>query len=253
MSIEIDLRNRRALVTGGSRGIGRAIVNSLAAAGAQVGFSYRQDKEAADSLVGEAKAKGVALRSFRCDLASDGAAEDLVAQFCQEIGEPDILVANAGIWEGAPLEDLTSEHLMRTLKINVDGVAQSVRSCARFMKKNGSGRIVVIGSTAGQRGEANYSQYAASKGAVHLFVKSVAVELAPFGINVNTVAPGWVKTDMTAPAMAGSGEAEIAALIPRGLVAEADDIAGPVLFLCSSLSNHMIGTTLSVNGGSVLD
>ncbi len=253
MSIAIDLTGKRALVTGGSRGIGRAVVEALLAAGASVGFSYRRESEALTSYLRRAEEKGHDLEAFPCDFENPGAAQELFDAFCSAGGAADILVANAGIWEGAALEDLSSEHLWRTLKINVDGVVQISRCASGPMKERGWGRIIAIGSTAGQRGEANFSQYAMSKGAVHLFVKSIAVELAPFGVNVNTVAPGWVKTDMSSSALVDGGEEELARQIPRGLIASPEDIAGPVLFLCSQLANHLVGATLSVNGGSVLD
>ena len=138
----------------------------------------------------------------------------------------------------------------RTVREDVDSVFWLARAAARAL--GDGGRLVLVSSTAGQRGEALHADYAAAKGAMISFTKSLAVELAPAGVTVNCVAPGWVDTEMTGAAMDGGGRERIAATIPVGRVASAEDVAGPILFLCSPLARHVTGEVLNVNGGSVL-
>lgn len=249
MAVAIDLSGRRALVTGGSRGIGRAVCARLAAAGADVAVGFVSDHDGASETCGLVDGEGRRAAALRGDLSNPADAENVVRTAADELGGLDIVVANAGVWERAPLAELDAETLRRTLALNVEGVIHTCRAAAEVMS---SGDIVLIGSTAGLRGEPEYSAYAASKGAVHLFAKSVAVELAPRGIRVNTVAPGWVDTDMTREALAARRE-EILREIPVGRVATPDDVAGAVLFLCSHLARHVVGAVIDVNGGSVLD
>ncbi len=253
MSVAIDLSGKLALVTGGTRGIGLAVVRTLARAGARVAFSYRESAAIAGELVAELAAEGHQAKGFRCAFESPEAAETLVDAAESTMGATcDIFVANAGIWERSTLEALDLETLRRTLHVNVEAAVLGARRVAPGMIDKGWGRIVMIGSTAGQRGEAGHSAYALSKGALQLFARSIGAELASRGVVVNTVAPGWVATDMTARALEGPERAAIIAAIPRGRVATAEEIAGPVLFLCSDLCSHMIGSVLSVNGGSVM-
>jgi 3-oxoacyl-[acyl-carrier protein] reductase len=145
---------------------------------------------------------------------------------------------------------MADEQWHRTIAINLDSVFYCTREAARMMAADG--RIVLIGSTAGQRGEAGHADYAASKGALISFVKGVAVELAEHGTTVNCVAPGWIDTEMAEKPYAGSGRRRIEASIPLGRVATPADIAGPVVFLCSDLARHITGETLNVNGGAVM-
>ena len=170
----------------------------------------------------------------------------------REFGGLDVFVGNAGIWppRDVALADMTDEQWHRTMTENVDAMFFSTRAAARMLERGG--RIVLVSSTAGQRGEAYHADYAASKGAMISFVKSLAVELAPREITVNAVAPGWVDTDMVADALDSGGREKIAAAIPIGRVATARDIAGPITFLCSELARHVTGEILNVNGGSVL-
>ncbi|MBI4543887.1 MAG: SDR family oxidoreductase, partial [Gemmatimonadetes bacterium] len=138
----------------------------------------------------------------------------------------------------------------RTLAVNLDAIFYTTRAATRLLADGG--RVVLVSSTAGQRGEAGHADYAATKGAIISLVKGVAVELAPRGITVNCVAPGWIDTEMAALPYAGGGRARIEAGIPLGRVASADDVAGPILFLCSDLARHITGEVLNVNGGAVL-
>jgi 3-oxoacyl-[acyl-carrier protein] reductase len=161
-------------------------------------------------------------------------------------------VGNAGIWPATdvPLADMTDEQWRRTMSENLDNMFYSTRAAARRLERGG--RIVLVSSTAGQRGEAYHADYAATKGAMISFVKSLAVELAARDITVNSVAPGWVDTDAVAEPLQGEGREKIARAIPVGRVATPRDIAGPIVFLCSELARHITGEILNVNGGSVL-
>jgi 3-oxoacyl-[acyl-carrier protein] reductase len=175
-----------------------------------------------------------------------------VTTAAKELGGLDYFIGNSGIWipEEAALADMSDEQWQRTMRENVDSVFYTTRAAARIL--NAHGRIVLVASTAGQRGEAFHSDYAASKGAMISFVKSLCVELAKRDITVNCVAPGWVDTEMAAGPYAGGGKARIEANIPIGRVAAPRDIAGPIVFLCSDLARHITGEILNVNGGSVL-
>ncbi|MEN8375227.1 MAG: SDR family NAD(P)-dependent oxidoreductase [Gemmatimonadota bacterium] len=252
MAIDLGLAGRRALVTGASRGIGRAIALHLARAGADVCIAYRTREEEALAVAEQARGESVRAHTARADLAVRGAADELVADAVESLGGLDIFVANAGVWpaEYVPFGELSAERWRATLALNLDGLFEVTRAAVRRLADGG--RLVLISSTAGQRGEPGHADYAASKAALAGLVKSLAVELAPRGITVNCVAPGWVDTEMCEAAFAGGGRARIEAGIPLGRVAEPEDVAGPVVFLCSRLARHVTGTTVSVNGGAVL-
>jgi len=248
----IRLHGMRAVVTGGSRGIGAAVVQTLAQCGADVLVGYRARAEGAKAAARQARALGVRAESCGADLSTADGVRGLFARAMEVLGGVDILVANAGIWpsEDVPVERLDDARWLRTMRENVDAMFYCAREAARVM--GDGGRIVMISSTAGQRGEAMHADYAASKGAMISFVKSLAVELAPRGATVNSVAPGWVDTEMTADAMAAGGRERIAAGIPVGRVATPEDIAFPVVCLCAPQARHVTGEILNVNGGSVL-
>lgn len=250
---DLQLRGRVAVVTGGSRGIGRAIVELLAELGAHVVVNYVSDDEAAQETVNAAAGKGVEAISLRADVASLSEAQRLINTTIERFKRIDILVCNAGIWEGSPVEQMTEELWDRTLDINLKGTWAVCSAVVPRMKEQRAGKIVILTSTAGQRGEANYSNYAASKGGQIAFTKSLAAEVADWGINVNAVAPGWVDTEMTREALGDDEQRRsIAAAIPLGKIAAATDIAGPVAFLCTDWARHITGEVLNVNGGSVL-
>lgn len=247
------LADRVALVTGGSRGIGKAVVTLLASSGAHVVINYLKDEPAATATVNIAKTHGVKAIAVRADISQLKEAERLVQETVEHFGRIDFLICNAGIWEGAPVELISEELWDKTLEINLKGTWSVCRAAVPLMKKQKFGRIVIVSSTAGQRGEANVSNYAASKGGQISFTKSLAPELASFGINVNCVAPGWVQTEMTTDALADKATQEsITRTIPLGRVATPEEIAGPIVFLCSQWANHITGEVLNVNGGSVL-
>jgi len=242
-----------AVITGSSRGIGAAVADCLAANGAHLVVNYLRDEAAAAAVVRSAQGRGVEALAVQGDISTVAAANRLIATALEKFGRIDILVCNAGIWKGAPVE-LVSEALWdETLDTNLKGTWAVCRAAVPQMKEQQFGRIVIISSTAGQRGEANYSNYAASKGAQISFTKSLAAELGPFGITVNAVAPGWVDTEMSQEPLADlQSRAQIEALIPLRRVATAAEIAWPVTFLCSDWASHITGEILNVNGGSVL-
>jgi 3-oxoacyl-[acyl-carrier protein] reductase len=250
----IDLSGRNVLITGGSRGIGAACALLFAKAGADVGILYAKDVRSARRIASQVENLGKQALTIKADVSRMDHCRRAVRSFVREFGGVDILVNSAGIWEYAPAERMTDAGWKRTMAVNLDGTMQMIRAALPAMIARKQGVIVNIASTAGQRGEAEHSHYAASKGAVIALTKSLGVELIGRGIRVNCVSPGWVDTDMTAGTLKNRGELKkILAAIPRGRVATAMDVAGPVLFLASELSAHMVGANLSVNGGSVLD
>jgi 3-oxoacyl-[acyl-carrier protein] reductase len=259
----LALEGKVALITGGSRGIGAETVRMFAEAGARVAFSYRQAKEQAQALMAECGGPGrcVALQQ---DLSSPQDGRRLVAAALEAFGRLDVLVVNHGIWrsEEVPIQSMTDEQWQRTLGVNLDSVFGVVQAAVAQMERQqvpdtgtdpASGHIVLISSTAGQRGEANHSDYAVTKGALISLTKSLSSELAPKGIRVNCVAPGWVATDMSSAAVRDPEQgAKILEGIPVGRVATPREIAGPVLFLCTPLAGFISGEVLNVNGGAVL-
>jgi 3-oxoacyl-[acyl-carrier protein] reductase len=258
MSIPLSLSGKVALITGGSRGIGAATVRMFTAAGAKVAFSYQKARSQAEALAkecGEANCHAVA-----SNLASTDAARGLVAEAVKHFGRLDVLVANHGVWpvEDVAIEKMTDEQWRSTLSINLDAVFGLVKHTVAQMKaqpRNGSaaGHIVLISSTSGQRGEAFHCDYSASKGALISMTKSLSTELAAAGIYVNSVAPGWVDTDMSKPALNDPRSGEIIRrTIPMGRAGTPEEIAGPVLFLCTPYASFITGEIFNVNGGAVL-
>lgn len=250
---DLALTDRVALVTGGSRGIGKAVVALFASCGAHVAVNYVKDETAAAATVEMARAHGVKALAIQANVARVDEAERLINQTIEHFGKIDFLICNAGIWEGDAVESISEELWDKTLDINLKGTWSVCRAAVPWMKKQRYGRIVIISSTAGQRGEANVSNYAAAKGGQISFTKSLGPELAPFGINVNCVAPGWVETEMTKDVVDDKARLEsITRTIPVGRMATPEEIAGPIVFLCSSWADHITGEVLNVNGGSVL-
>ena len=247
-----SLKGKRALVTGGSRGIGAAICRSLAAAGADVCIGYHTRAKDAKAVVAQCKALGVKAVAFASDISTTLGAEQLVVHTVGKLGGLDLFVGNAGIWpvEEVPVSDIADDRWRHTMRQNVDSMFYTTRAALKVMEPNG--RVVLVASTAGQRGEAMHADYGASKGAMIAFVKSVAIEVAGQGITVNAVAPGWVDTEMCNLAFADGGRARIAAGIPVGRVASPEDVAFPCVFLCTDEARHITGEILNVNGGAVL-
>jgi 3-oxoacyl-[acyl-carrier protein] reductase len=260
MSVTLSLAGRTALVTGGSRGIGAAIVRMFVDAGARVVFNWQRAQGEAAALVeecGEDRCTAV-----QAALSTPDEAATLVERALQRLGRLDILVANHGIWppDDVPVDAMTDEQWRTTVGVNLDSVFGLVKHSVTQMKRQappaGSavrGRVVLISSTAGQRGEAFHCDYAATKGALISMTKGLATELAPDAILVNCVAPGWVRTDMSIPALENpvSGPRALKA-IPLGRVGTPGEIAAPVLFLCTDHANFITGEVVNVNGGAVL-
>ena len=249
----LNLKGKVALVTGGSRGIGRAAVNCFARLGANVVINYVTDEQAAADAVTVAEDLGATALAVRADVSRVDEAQRLIDEAVARFDRVDFLVCNAGIWEGGAVDALTEAAWDRTMDLNLKGTWTACRAAVPVMKARGFGKIVIVSSTAGQRGEGNVSNYAASKGGQISFTKSLAAELGPFGINVNAVAPGWVDTDMCADVFADPAfRKSIENGIPVGRVATPEDIAWPIVFLCTEWARHINGEILNVNGGSVL-
>jgi len=249
----IRLDGKKVLITGGSRGIGRATALLFARAGADVAITYVRNASAAASLAEEVTELGQECVTMRLDVRQRKEVERLVWDLLDRWGRLDALVNNAGIWTYGEMGDLPETVWSETMKVNLDGVYHTCNAVVPSMKQKKEGGIINISSTAGVRGEAFYSHYAASKGALIALTKSLAAELGPWGIRVNCVAPGWVYTDMSREVFQDAGfKRKIEESIPLRRIPPPEDIAGPVLFLASDLARHITGEVLNVNGGSVL-
>ena len=263
--MNLSLDSKVALITGGSRGIGAATVRLFTEAGAKVVFNYQSAKAQADDLVRQCGAANC--RAVQCELSTPAAAAHLVSSAVEAFGRLDILVANHGIWpsEDTPIDQMTDDHWRRTIAVNLDSVFGLIKHAVAQMKKQPrpapvdnqpappAGHIVLVSSTAGQRGEAFHCDYAATKGAVISMVKGLSTELARDGIRVNCVAPGWVATDMSFAALNDPPtRAKVFATIPLGRVGTPEEIAGPILFLCTPHAGFITGEIFNVNGGAVL-
>ncbi len=248
----IDLRARRVVVTGGSRGIGAASAVLFARAGADVMIGYRSRRVEADAVVLECLSHGVRAAAVAADLSQKGGADALCIAATATLGTIDVMVVNAGVWPTTPepIASMSDARWHETAAQNYDAMFHCARAAARSVADGG--RIIFVSSTAGQRGEAFHADYAAAKGAMISLTKSMAIELAPRQVTVNAVAPGWVATDAIAPVVHGEEARRIAASIPIGRIAAPADIAGPIIFLASPLARHITGEILNVNGGSVL-
>jgi 3-oxoacyl-[acyl-carrier protein] reductase len=268
--VALSLAGKVALVTGGSRGIGAATVRLLRRAGARVVFSYRAAEEQAGALVAECGGEDVC-HALKQDLATveDGAA--LIATGAAVFGRIDCLVVNHGVWppHDQPIAEMSTEQWRTTLGVNLDSVFGLVRAATKQMlaqspthddetvmdgpPSTARGHIVLVASTAAQRGEAFHADYAASKGALLSLTKSLSSELAGQGILCNCVAPGWVRTEMSAGTLADPvASNRVLATIPLGRPAEPEEIAGPIVFLCTPWAGFISGEIWNVNGGAVL-
>jgi len=258
MGVSLSIPDKVALITGGSRGIGAAAVRIFASAGAKVLFNYRRSSSEADKLVRECGSTNVG--AVQCDLDGTTTAEELVNTAVRYFGRLDILIANHGVWPPADvaIDEMSDSQWSSTININLNSVFSLVKHSVAQMKRQprigpAAGHIVLISSTAGQRGEAFHCDYAASKGALISMVKGLSTELIRDGIYVNCVAPGWVETDMSAPVL-GDPQASRAVFdtIPLGRMATPEEIAGPILFLCTRYAGFITGEVFNVNGGAVL-
>ena len=250
----LSLPGQVALITGGSHGIGAATVRMFVRAGARVVFNYLRAKAEAEQIAQECgRDRCVAVQS---DLTGTATAESLVRTAVDRFGSLDALVVNHGIWppEDAAIDAMTDEQWHNTIAINLDSAFALTKHAVAQMKRQGrGGNVVFISSTAGQRGEAGHCDYAASKGALISMTKGLSTELAPFGIRVNSVAPGWVDTSMTTSTLADpERQKQIHSTIPVRRVGTPDEIAAPVLFLCTEHAGFITGEVFNVNGGAVL-
>jgi len=203
-------------------------------------------------VVSQVKRFGVTAKPFQADVSQKRQVDGMIKYAVGELGKIDILVNNAGIWKYAAIDRMTEEQLKETIQVNLYGVFYATTASVPYMIKQKSGNIINISSTAGQRGEPFHSHYAASKGAVISLTKSLAVELAPYNIRANCVAPGWVDTDMSHASLTGEDREKILHGIPLGRAATPEEIAGSILFLASDLASFITGEIINVNGGSVL-
>jgi 3-oxoacyl-[acyl-carrier protein] reductase len=258
MAIPLSLSGKVALVTGGSRGIGAATVRLFVAAGARVLFNYEKAKAPSEQLVKELGPENCT--AVACNLSGTETARELVATAAKRFGRLDILVANHGVWPpgDAPIEKMPDAQWRSTMSINLDSVFALIKYSVAQMKQQkkagaAAGHIVLVSSTAGQRGEAFHCDYAATKGALISMVKGLSTELARDAIYVNAVAPGWVDTDMSAPALNDpQTSSRILSVIPLGRAGKPEEIAAPILFLCTEYAGFITGEIFNVNGGAVL-
>ncbi|MDP3682682.1 MAG: 3-oxoacyl-ACP reductase family protein [Ignavibacteria bacterium] len=247
----ISFHNKIVFITGGSRGIGAACVKLFHQAGATVVFSFKENEPAAKNLVDSFESN----KPFpiQLDLISEDDIVKKVRFVLNKFDRIDILVNNAGIWKYGEADKMSLTDWNETIQINLTSTFLVTREIIPSMKQNKFGRIINFSSTAGQRGEAFYSHYAASKGGIISYTKSLAAELGEFNITTNCVAPGWVDTDMVAGIFIDEDyKKEVENIIPVQRIAKPEDIAGPVLFLASDLARHINGEILNVNGGSIL-
>lgn len=253
--VVLSLEGRVAVVTGGSRGIGAAVVRMFVKAGAGVVFNFQKAKDEAAKLADECGGTDRCV-AVQQDLATVDAARNLIEGAVARFGRVDVIVANHGVWppQDVPIDRLTSEQWRTTLAVNLDSVFGLVKfGVAQMKKQGGGGHVVLVSSTAGQRGEAFHCDYAASKGALISMVKGLSTELAAHGIYVNCVAPGWVDTDMAAPALKDPEVSRrVYNAIPLGRVGKPEEIAATVLFLCTPHAGFITGEIVNVNGGAVL-
>ena len=250
----INLTGKVAIITGSSRGIGAATALKFAQAGIRaLVINYNKDRKAAQQIADRCEKLGARAIPLRADVSRVAAVERMVKTTVARFGSLDILVANAGIWKEAAIETMTERQWDETIDVNLKSIYACCRAAAQVMIKQQRGTMILVSSTAGQRGEPFHSHYAATKGGVISMTKSLAAELGPRGITVNCLAPGWVATDMTEEALNDPKQRRrVRELIPVGRVATPDEIAGPILFLASDLASHVNGEVLNVNGGSVL-
>jgi 3-oxoacyl-[acyl-carrier protein] reductase len=245
-----DLRGRAALVTGASSGIGFGIAEAFLEQGMRVGVHYRgkgRSEQRATALVSRFPQTAVSLQA---NLSTEAGCTRLAQQALAVFPDVSVLVHSAGIWNDGPIEEITAETLEEIFRVNTFSAFYLVRDLGKTLRATGHGSVVFIGSTAGQRGEARHSHYAASKGALQSLAMSLAVELAPV-VRVNVVSPGWIRTPMAEGALLEIGEV-VAATLPNRRLGEIEDVVNAVLFLASDASSHVLGQDLGVSGGALL-
>jgi 3-oxoacyl-[acyl-carrier protein] reductase len=242
------LKDQTALVTGGSRGIGRGIVQAFAAEGGRVALVYRGNKEAADALVEEIARSGGTALAFQADVADLAAVEACVKRVEEALGPVDVLVNNAGVIHDDLFVRLEPEAWQRVLATNLGGTYNFCKALAYPMMRRRKGRIINVSSVAAEHVNMGQTNYAASKGAINAFTRALAVELASRGVTVNAIAPGFIETDMSAAVRNKAGE-QINRFIPMRRVGTPEDIARVAIFLASADSAYITGQVITVDGG----
>ncbi|MDQ2643398.1 MAG: 3-oxoacyl-[acyl-carrier-protein] reductase [Myxococcota bacterium] len=243
-----DLTGKVAIVTGGSRGIGRAMCEALAEHGARVVVGYASGEEKAREVVSAIEAKGGQAEAFQVDVSNGAQTEERIAEVAKRLGRLDVLVANAGISIDGLLLRLRDEDFDRLLSVNLKGAVASSRAAIKVMMKARTGRVILVSSVVGESGNAGQTAYAASKAALLGVTKSLAREYATRGITVNAITPGYIDTDMTA-ALNDDQKKQIAAAIPLGRTGKPREIAAAAVFLASDEAAYVTGHALRVNGG----
>jgi NAD(P)-dependent dehydrogenase (short-subunit alcohol dehydrogenase family) len=245
------LAGRVALVTGGSRGIGRAICLRLAAHGASVAIHYRQREKEAKAVEAAISSAGSCAISVRKELDGESACRDLVAKVEDGLGPIDILVNNAAIFTGANIEDLDADMWNETLTLNLSVPFHCIRACLPAMRKRGWGRIISISSQAGLLGSAGHAHYAAAKAGLLGLTFSLVRELGASGVTANVVSPGRVETEMIADHLK-TRRTEWLSQTPLGRFGRAEEIAATVAFLCSDDAGFVTGANMNINGGTAM-
>jgi 3-oxoacyl-[acyl-carrier protein] reductase len=247
----MKLEGRVAIVTGGSRGIGRAIVCALAREGAKVAFAYHSNQQAADELVEELKKEGREVVGYQCDVKQKSAAEKVVETVLEKWEKIDILVNNAGVIRDTLLATMSEEHWNEVIATNLNGVFNFCQAVTRTMMSQRYGRMINVSSVAADFGNPGQANYAASKGGVDGFTRCVATELAKRNITVNAVAPGFIETDMTIAVRSAAGD-QIVKHIPARRLGKPEDVAHAVVFLATEEAAYITGQVLRVDGGLTL-
>ncbi len=247
--MQIDLAGRVALVTGGSRGIGRAIALALAASGASVVVNYRGNEAAASEVVEQITSTNGNALAIQSDVSDPATHESLIKATTDAFGRLDILINNAGIARDNLLLRMKTDELDDVLNTNLRGVMLLTKAALRPMMKNKWGRIINMSSIIGLTGNAGQSNYAATKAGLLGFTKAIALEMASRNITANAICPGFIDTDMTAQAMSDDLRAKAMERIPLGRLGTPDDIANTVVFLASDAASYITGQTIAVDGG----
>jgi 3-oxoacyl-[acyl-carrier protein] reductase len=246
----IDLTGRHVFIVGGSRGIGAAAARMAAAAGARVSVNYVRGADAAAAVVRDIGDRGGQAFAFQADATEEGALDAAMREAVARLGPLNGLVVSAGIFEGFPIEEMTGEFWDRMMSVNLRGTFLAVRAAVPHLRSGGQGgSIVIYTSTAGQRGSAVYSAYATSKGAQIMFMRSMALELAPDRVRVNCIAPAWTETEMATEKIDAIGRESVVQGFPLGRIGLPDDVAGATVYLLSDLAGFVTGITLTVDGG----
>jgi len=255
------LRGQKALVTGASSGIGRAVAIALGRAGADVLVNYVSSAPAAEATVGEIRRLGTRALAYKADVSREAEVEGMLQYMLGELGKIDILIANAGLQQDAPIEDMTLAQWNKVLSVNLTGQFLCARAAAREFRRRGvveaiscaAGKIICMSSVHQIIPWAGHCNYAASKGGVHLLMRSLAQELAPHRIRVNAIAPGAIRTAINRPAWDSKAAYErLMRLVPYGRIGEPEDVARAAVWLASDASDYVVGSTLYIDGGMAL-